>query len=94
MAYRCDGGRLDVVFGTFISKGLGKSNKTHLRGTVVGLSHISIQPCCASGIDNTAEFLLSEVGPGSFCTRECTFEVDKGDCIPFLLTERKLQDLT
>ena len=76
-----------------MSKGLGKSNKTHLRGTVVGLSHISIQPCCASGVDNTAEFLLSEMGPCSFCARECTFDVDKSDCVPFLLIEGKLQGL-
>ena len=75
-----------------MSKGLGKSNKTHLRGTVVGLAHIAVQPCCASSVDNTAEFLLSEVWPGSFCARECTFEVDKGDSIPFLSNEGKLRD--
>jgi hypothetical protein len=76
-----------------MSKGLGKSNKAHLRGTVVGLPHIPIQPCRASGVDDTAEFLLSEMGPGSFCARECTFDVDKSDCVPLLLTECKLQDL-
>ena len=90
MAYRCDGSRLDVIFHAFTSESLGESNKAHLRGTIVGLSHISIQPCCARSIDDPAEFLLSEVGPGSSCARECTVDMDMGNCVPFLLTEGKL----
>lgn len=86
MAYRCDGRRPDVIFHAFTSESLGESNKTHLRGAVVGLSHISIQSRCAGGVDDTAKFLLSEVGPGSFCARESPLDVDKSDCVPFLLT--------
>ena len=39
--YGCDGGRLDVVLGTFTVESLGEGNETHLGSTVVGLAKVA-----------------------------------------------------
>lgn len=101
MTYRSNGSRPDAVFCALASKGLRKSNETHLGGTVIGLAEVTcenirfemskeleshtVEAGGTSSVDNATELLLAEEGPGSLRACKRTLQMDLHDLVPFLV---------
>lgn len=76
---------MDVVFCSFLRKGLCESDHRQLGGRIVGLPKATKEPCCRRRVDHSAILLFPEMWPSSPGTLIRALDVDINNQIPVLV---------